>query len=182
MGPLSFPVYTRHPSLASYDLNAARFGVFLPSNRERCPSHNVCGRDSRNRVTVTATSATLTSRSPLMAQAGASRVQARCTFEESATVGVTGLHCRSPDGVVLFDNMTFCVRPGERLLVMGPSGVGKSSLLRIIAGLWPADDGIVSRCGMAPSCPVVSHPSMRRPLPPVALVMQDVVCVYCHGS
>ena len=40
-----------------------------------------------------------------MVQAGASRVQARCTFEESATVGVTGLHCRSPDGE---EQITLC--------------------------------------------------------------------------
>ena len=61
-------------------------------------------------------------------------------------MGVTGLCCRTPDGDTLFENMTFSVQPGERLLIMGPSGVGKSSLLRIIAGLWPVDDGIVYRC------------------------------------
>ena len=81
----------------------------------------------------------------MLSQASARRMDARCTFEESPSIGVTGLCCRTPDGNVLFDNMTFRVQPGERLLIMGPSGVGKSSLLRIIAGLWPIDDGIICR-------------------------------------
>ena len=80
-------------------------------------------------------------------QEASKRIAVKCNFEESDRVGVTGLCCRTPDGGVLFDNMTFSVQPGERLLIMGPSGVGKSSLLRIIAGLWPVDDGIVYRYG-----------------------------------
>ena len=32
-------------------------------------------------------------------------------------------------------NVSFSIRPGEFLALVGPSGVGKSTLLRVIAGL-----------------------------------------------
>jgi energy-coupling factor transporter ATP-binding protein EcfA2 len=73
------------------------------------------------------------------------RLQSRIAVEESTAIGVTNLCCRTPDGNILFQNMSFLVSPGSSLLIMGPSGCGKSSLLRIIAGLWPVDDGIVFR-------------------------------------
>jgi len=37
------------------------------------------------------------------------------------------------------------VEPGQRLLVVGRSGIGKSSLMRAIAGLWSKGQGSVSR-------------------------------------
>lgn len=50
-------------------------------------------------------------------------------------------------GRVLFTGVSFALRAGEALMVSGPNGVGKSSLLRVAAGLLRADAGVVDRDG-----------------------------------
>lgn len=42
---------------------------------------------------------------------------------------------------LLFEKLNFAVRSGEALIVTGPNGVGKSSLLRVVAGLLAATSG-----------------------------------------
>jgi heme exporter protein A len=51
-----------------------------------------------------------------------------------------GLACRRGDRL-LFAGLDFRIAAGELLLLRGPNGSGKSSLLRLIAGLIPADAG-----------------------------------------
>lgn len=46
---------------------------------------------------------------------------------------------------LLSSSLSFAVGPGEHLLISGPNGVGKSSVARVLAGLWPVYRGLVSR-------------------------------------
>lgn len=56
-------------------------------------------------------------------------------LERPVSVSVTGLHYRLPGGRALFDDLELEVLAGESLVLLGPSGVGKSTLLRLLAGL-----------------------------------------------
>jgi heme exporter protein A len=49
----------------------------------------------------------------------------------------------------LFSGLSFSLEAGQVALVMGPNGSGKTSLLRVLAGLTPAADGHV-RWGTVP--------------------------------
>ncbi len=42
---------------------------------------------------------------------------------------------------VILDNINLTIYKGEALVIIGPSGTGKSTILRIIAGLLPPDTG-----------------------------------------
>ena len=46
-----------------------------------------------------------------------------------------------PDGRPLRQDISLSASPGKPLLITGPSGVGKSTVLRAIAGLWPFGRG-----------------------------------------
>ena len=46
---------------------------------------------------------------------------------------------------VLFENVSFSLNPAERTGLVGPNGCGKTTLMRILAGLEPPSSGHVSR-------------------------------------
>ena len=54
-----------------------------------------------------------------------------------------------PGGRILFDGLALEVEPGEHVAVRGESGVGKSTLLNLIAGLDDPDGGDIEVAGRA---------------------------------
>ncbi|MBV8559028.1 MAG: ABC transporter ATP-binding protein, partial [Planctomycetaceae bacterium] len=48
------------------------------------------------------------------------------------------------DRVAVVDEASLEVRPGDLTYVLGPSGAGKTTLARLVAGLEPLDDGAIS--------------------------------------
>jgi heme exporter protein A len=58
----------------------------------------------------------------------------------------TDLACRRGDRV-LFRDVSLALHPGQALQVIGANGIGKSSLIRIAAGLMPPFAGSVERVG-----------------------------------
>lgn len=60
----------------------------------------------------------------------------------------TDLACRRGERIV-FAGLALAVTPSGGLLLTGPNGSGKSSLLRVLAGLLPAEDGTLTWNGSA---------------------------------
>lgn len=65
---------------------------------------------------------------------------------EAALLRLSDLSCVR-GGRLLFRGVALCLRAGDAAALHGPNGVGKSSLLRVCAGLLPSFAGMVERGG-----------------------------------
>lgn len=55
---------------------------------------------------------------------------------------LSGISVHTPDGTrKLVENLDLTLSGADRLLIVGPTGIGKSSLLRAMAGLWQQGEG-----------------------------------------
>ncbi|MEM1133184.1 MAG: heme ABC exporter ATP-binding protein CcmA [Pseudomonadota bacterium] len=70
---------------------------------------------------------------------------------EQARLSATDLACRRGDRL-LFRGLDMELAPGDALTLVGPNGIGKSSLLRMIAGLLPVFAGSLEVTGNIALC------------------------------
>ena len=79
------------------------------------------------------------------------------------------------DGAAVFENVSICLPAGRCTALLGPSGVGKTTLLRIIAGLEAPTAGRVTADDGAPLGHRIAYMAQQDLLLPWASALQNVM-------
>lgn len=67
--------------------------------------------------------------------------------DSAVCLGLEEVALRPPgSSMSLIQSLSLSLSDGESLLVCGPSGIGKTSLMRAIGGLWSNGEGVMKRC------------------------------------
>lgn len=84
-----------------------------------------------------------------MADAESTLVNGRLEFVENAgqSIEAKSITLYKPDGREMIRDLNLSIQRGDKLMITGPSGRGKSTLLKTLAGIWPYGKGTV----LAPS-------------------------------
>jgi putative ATP-binding cassette transporter len=94
-----------------------------------------------------------------------------------------GVRILLPDGHIIIEEATASFMPGDRVLIVGETGAGKSTLFRAVAGLWPWGSGTIltpppERMAFLPQRPYLPLGTLRNaatyPSPPEAFSDADV--------
>jgi vitamin B12/bleomycin/antimicrobial peptide transport system ATP-binding/permease protein len=84
-----------------------------------------------------------------------------------AALRLVNLSVTLDDGTAVVDEAEVSIMPGERVLIAGESGTGKSTLVRAVAGLWPWGEGKIevrrgARVFFLPQRPYIPIGSLHR--------------------
>jgi len=87
--------------------------------------------------------------------------------DEGAAIRLRDVSVALSDGTVVVDDADVTVQFGEKVLVAGESGTGKSTLVRAIAGLWPWGEGEITlkpgaKMFLMPQKPYIPLGTLRR--------------------
>jgi putative ATP-binding cassette transporter len=87
--------------------------------------------------------------------------------DEGAALRLKDVSVALSDGTVVVDDADVTVQFGEKVLVTGESGTGKSTLVRAIAGLWPWGEGEITlqpgaKMFLMPQKPYIPLGTLRR--------------------
>jgi len=99
-------------------------------------------------------------------RAGGIKMISRGHHDDDA-LQLRGLSVKLDDGTGVVNEAEVAIAPGEKVLIVGESGTGKSTLVRAIAGLWPWGEGDVvmqrdSKLLMLPQKAYVPLGTLRR--------------------
>ncbi len=108
----------------------------------------------------------------------------RITIEDSPdnNIHLDGLSVAQHDGRIMIDEADTVIIAGQKVLLMGESGTGKSTLIRAIAGLWPWGSGSVrlpagAKIAFLPQRPYMPLGTLRQ-----VLCYPDAGETYTDGS
>jgi putative ATP-binding cassette transporter len=90
-------------------------------------------------------------------------------IHEENAVHINCMHISLPHGALLNEDIELTIPKGQDTLITGPTGAGKSTLTRAIAGLWPYGNGSIK----VPSASFLFLP--QKPYMPLGSLM-NVLC------
>ncbi|MYZ46737.1 ABC transporter ATP-binding protein [Rhizobiales bacterium L72] len=86
----------------------------------------------------------------------------------SGSIEFRNVNFRYPEGDRVIRELSFAIRPGERVGLVGPSGAGKSTLVNLLLRFYPLESGVIEIDGQ--DVAAVSQESLRAA---IGVVTQD---------